>query len=227
MLTLALDTSTSVGSVALGSDGEVHAEQRLAVQATRSEAVLPAVHSLLERCGREATDLRAVVVGGGPGSFTGVRIAASLAKGMCHALSLDLYSYSSLAAVAVGVGREGHVCALFDARRGQVYAAGYRVDPARRSLVELFPPRATALPDLLADLPVPQEWCFAGDGVGPGEALIREAGGRLADRDHWAPSASALLWLLASDPEAGRVADPKHWEPQYVRAPAAERARKG
>jgi len=227
VLTLALDTSTAEGSVALGSGEDVYAEERLAVRATRSEAVLPTIHSMLSDSGRTAADLGAVVVGGGPGSFTGVRIAASLAKGMCHALDLEMYSYSSLAAVAVGAPREGRVCALFDARRGQVYAAGYRVDRAARSLEELFPPRAVALPSLLADLADPREWCFVGDGVGPGEALIREAGGRLADRVTWAPRASALLWLAASDPEAGRVADPKRWVPVYVRAPAAEREREG
>jgi tRNA threonylcarbamoyladenosine biosynthesis protein TsaB len=222
MLTLALDTSTSTGSVALGVGETVQAEVQLDVRATRSETVLPAVHSVLERCGRIPSDLAAVVVGGGPGSFTGVRIAASLAKGMCHALSLELYAYSSLAAVAVGAGASGNVCALFDARRGQVYAAGYRTRP---SFEELLAPRAIGLDELFADLGDLAGWVFTGEGAGLAEERIRSAGGRVADRQAWAPRASALLWLAAHEPEAGRVSSPEGWEPAYVRAPAAVRDR--
>lgn len=222
MLTLALDTSTSVGSVALGADGEVFEERQLDVRATRSETVLPAVDSVLRGCRRTADELEAVVVGAGPGSFTGVRIAASLAKGLRHARGLAMYAYSSLAAVAAGTGSGGPVCAMFDARRGQVYAAGYRIDPA---LTELFPPRAAVVEQVLADLPNPVDWTFAGDGAGVAESLIRASGGRVADPGTWAPRASALLWLVAVDPEAGRVTDPGNWQPSYVRAPAAERER--
>jgi tRNA threonylcarbamoyladenosine biosynthesis protein TsaB len=220
MVTLALDTSTPVGSVAVGRDGEVLAESLLRVRATHSEAVLPEVDRLLAACGLGSPDLHAVVVGGGPGSFTGVRIAASLAKGMCHARGLALFSFSSLAAVAAGTRCDGPVCALFDARRGQVYAAGYRVESG---IEELFAPRAAALEQILEDLDEPGKWCFAGDGAGPGESAIRSAGGRILDPDTWVPRARSLLWLASVDPGGGRVADPGRWEPGYVRLPAAQR----
>lgn len=217
---LALDTSTPVGSVAVGRDGEVLAESLLRVRATHSEAVLPEIDRLLTGCGLGASDLQGVVVGGGPGSFTGVRIAASLAKGMCHARGLELFSFSSLAAVAAGAGCDRPVCAMFDARRGQVYAAGYRVG---EGIEELFAPRAGALDQVLTDLGEPGEWCFAGDGAGPGEDAIRSAGGQVLDPTTWVPSARSLLWLAAVDPDRGRVADPERWEPGYVRLPAAQR----
>lgn len=220
MLRLALDTSTPVGSVAVGRDGEVLAESLLRVRATHSEAVLPEIDRLLTGCGLGASDLQGVVVGGGPGSFTGVRIAASLAKGMCHARGLELFSFSSLAAVAAGAGCDRPVCAMFDARRGQVYAAGYRVG---EGIEELFAPRAGALDQVLTDLGEPGEWCFAGDGAGPGEDAIRSAGGQVLDPETWVPSARSLLWLAAVDPDRGRVADPGSWEPGYVRLPAAQR----
>jgi len=219
-LRLALDTSTPVGSVAIGRDGEVLAESLLRVRATHSEVVLPEIDRLLTGCGLGASDLQAVVVGGGPGSFTGVRIAASLAKGMCHARGLELFSFSSLAAVAAGAGCDRPVCAMFDARRGQVYAAGYRVG---EGIEELFAPRAGALDQVLTDLGDPGEWCFAGDGAGPGEEAIRSAGGRVLDPETWVPSARSLLWLAAVDPDRGRVTDPERWEPGYVRLPAAQR----
>jgi tRNA threonylcarbamoyladenosine biosynthesis protein TsaB len=220
---LALDTSTPVGSVAVGRGHEVLAESLLTVRATHSEAVLPEIDRLLTLCGLTAFDLQGVVVGGGPGSFTGVRIAASLAKGLCHARGLDLFSFSSLAAVAAGAGCTEPVCAMFDARRGQVYAAGYRMGTR---LEELFPPRAGSLEQVLSDLD-PAGWCFAGDGAGAGEESIRLAGGRVLDPDVWVPRAGCLLWLASVDPDRGRVAEPAHWEPEYVRLPAAQREQDG
>jgi len=220
VVSLALDTSTLLGSVAVGRDGRVLAESLLRVRATHSEAVLPEIDRLLTGCGLAVQDLQAVVVGGGPGSFTGVRIAASLAKGMCHAKGLELFSFSSLAAVAAGSGCQEPVCAMFDARRGQVYAAGYRVG---EGIEELFAPRAGALDRVLTDLGEPGEWCFTGDGAGAGEEAIRLAGGRILDPDRWVPRAASLLWLASVDPGGGRVADPGSWEPGYVRLPAAQR----
>jgi tRNA threonylcarbamoyladenosine biosynthesis protein TsaB len=221
---LALDTSTPVGSVAVGRDDVVLAESLLRVRATHSEAVLPEIDRLLTDAGLGPSDLTAVVVGGGPGSFTGVRIAASLAKGLCHARRLELYSYSSLAAVAAGAASGKPICAMFDARRGQVYAAGYRVG---EGIEELFAPRAGALDELLHDLDEPGEWCFAGDGAGAGEEAIRSAGGEILAADTWVPRAGRLLWLASVEPGRGRVDDPGRWEPSYVRLPAAQRGPAG
>jgi tRNA threonylcarbamoyladenosine biosynthesis protein TsaB len=220
MAVLALDTSTSVGSVAVERDGHLLAESLLPIQATHSETVLPEIDRLLRSCGLGPADVHALVVGAGPGSFTGVRIAASFAKGICHARGVDLYAYSSLAALAAGTGCRGPVCALFDARRGQVYAAGYRVWDG---VEEVFPPDALALDDLLERLVPVGDWSFAGDGVGAGTAMIRAAGGRVLPPHLWTPRASALLWLATVAPEAGRVRDPGRWEPRYVRLPGAQR----
>ncbi len=220
MVILGLDTSTPTGSVAVGRDGELLLESLLAVRATHSEVVLPEIHRLLTGCGLDASDLEAVVVGGGPGSFTGVRIAASLAKGICHARGLELYSFSSLAAVAAGAGCAGLVCTMFDARRGQVYAAGYRVGV---NVEEIFPPRAAPLGEVLDDLQELQMWHFAGDGAGAGSDAIQAVGGQLLPEETWVPRAGSLLRLVKLAPGEGRVADPQTWEPRYVRLPAAQR----
>ena len=220
MASLALDTSTPTGSVALAIAGDVIAESALAVRATHSETVLPEIAGLLEASGLVPSDLEAVIVGAGPGSFTGVRIAASLAKGICFARGADLFAYSSLAAVAAGAGASGPICALFDARRSQVYAAGYRVGDA---IDELFPPTAGPLDALLDRLTPVAEWSFAGDGAGPGAEAIERAGGRILASELWHPRASSLVWLARVTPETGLVSDPHKWEPRYVRLPAAQR----
>lgn len=161
MLRLALDTSTRLGSVALGEDGRLLAESLLSVRATHSETVLPEVDRLLAAAGRREADVGSVVVGAGPGSFTGVRIAAALAKGFRFGREVSLYAYSSLLAVAAGTGLAGRVCAMFDARRGEVYAAAYRsLDPPE---AELEP--ATLPVEALLDALEPGDWWFAGEGA--------------------------------------------------------------
>ena len=218
MKLLALDTSTRLGSVAVGRDGRLLAETVLSVRATYSETVLDEAARLLDRCEVPARGLEGVVVGGGPGSFTGVRIAASLAKGLCFAHDLPLFAYSSLRAVAASCPGVP-ICALFDARRDEVYAAAFP-DGARGSA---SPGPFVASIDVVLDRLVASQWVFAGDGATAHAERIEAAGGRVLPDRFAAPRASALLWLATELPEEGRVADRGSWEPDYVRASGAER----
>jgi len=223
MLILALETSTRRGSVALGRSGaslELLGEQWLEVSATHSETMLPAIDRLVRSAGYSPDDIEAVVVGAGPGSFTGVRIGAALARGICFPARATLFAHSSLASIAATVDAEGPVCALLDARRDQVYAAGYTVSPT--GVEECFAPRAGALGDLLQELD-PAAWTFAGVLSAEQRAAIEQAGGRLAPEAMGRPSAAGLLRLVQWAPGAGRVADPARWEPAYVRPSSARR----
>ena len=223
-LTLALDTSTPVGTVGLGENGLVLAESLLTVRATHSEAVLPEIRRMMEAVGRGVGDLESVVVGAGPGSFTGVRIAASFAKGICFPLSIPLFAYSSLAAIAAGVEGSDPVCATIDARRGQVYAAGFRLGPR---LETLFGPEALAAESIAGLLSEGEPWVLAGSGVARLAQTARRAGWTIAGEELGQPRASALLRLAAEYPDDGRVEDIARWEPGYVRPSGAERAKRG
>lgn len=220
MLTLGLDTSTVRGSVALGRDGVILGERTLSVRATHSETVLPAIDELLSEAGLAGADLDAVVVGAGPGSFTGVRIAAALARGICFPLGTGLLAYSSLAAIAMEAAADGgRVCALLDARKDQVYAAGYECG---ESLETVFAPRASSIDELAADLSL-EDWTVTGVISPRQRERLGEAGARFySDRDIH-PGAAALIRLSWIDPAAGRIDDPAHWEPEYVRGSSAER----
>lgn len=219
MTMLALETSTRLGSVAVGAEGRVLAESVLSVQATYSETVLDEAARLLDRAGVRAAELEGVVVGAGPGSFTGVRIAASLAKGLCFANDLPLYAYSSLRGVAASVGNR-RVCVLFDARRQEVYAAAFAEGAAAGSSLG---PVVAPVEELLVGLDPLSEWVFAGDGAVLHRRLIEDRGGRVLPAHLAVPRASALLWLAETAPEDGVVADRGLWEPEYVRASGAER----
>src|SRR5690606_1081589 len=138
---LAIDTSTALGSVAVGRGSELLAEIVVGVSTKHSESLLPAIDYALRSAGLEPPDLGAVVVAGGPGSFTGVRVAGATAKGFVRALGVPLFAYSGLLALAAAVAAEGPVCALFDARRGEVYAGCWRF-PGDGAVEVIMPPTA-------------------------------------------------------------------------------------
>ncbi|MBW3630938.1 MAG: tRNA (adenosine(37)-N6)-threonylcarbamoyltransferase complex dimerization subunit type 1 TsaB [Gemmatimonadetes bacterium] len=224
---LALDSSTDVGSAAVGDGTGVFAESVLRVAGGHSAALLPAVDQVLGAARLRPADLTGVVVGGGPGSFTGLRIAAATAKGIVQALGVPLYSYSGLLAAAVsGWGAEDLVCALFDARRRDVYAACYRFSRGggTDAVDVVMEPTALTVDELVERLGGGRPPLLVGEGaVLHREELEGSLGARIAPPHLGIPRASALLWLASNAPALGLVADAAGWEPEYVRASGAER----
>jgi tRNA threonylcarbamoyl adenosine modification protein YeaZ len=232
LLRLAFDTSTPVGSVALGRGREVLAHGELAADARHAETLLPAVDALLGNAGVRRRDLGAVVVGGGPGSFTGVRIAAATARGIVRALGVPLHVHSSLLALAAAPGAvlpRGSVCALLDARRGQVYAGCWRFAGERLPVTLLAPcvaPLEAVVRSVLDGLDGATP-AWVGPGVIRYAADLRAAGIESGAGAALHPDARALLTLTELEPAASEVSDPGSWEPDYVRASGAERAVRG
>ena len=125
-LTLAVDASTYRGTVAVLSGHEVLATSEVAMRGEREERLMPAIAAALGTAGASAADLDRVVVGGGPGSFTSLRIGAALAKGICLVRRIPLGAMPSLALLVAGDARppnDGQFLAILDAMRGDVYAA--------------------------------------------------------------------------------------------------------
>ena len=170
---LAVETSTPSGSVAIWRDGLAF-EQILRIQGTHSERLVPAIQHALAATETSPEQVTDFVVGSGPGSFTGVRLAASLAKGWVMARQTRLFAYPSLLAVAAGSGVKGPICALFDARRGEVYAACYDITSGIVS--ERLPPGAWRIQGLLTELSARGlEPAFAGEGAAIYGEVIRDA----------------------------------------------------
>jgi tRNA threonylcarbamoyladenosine biosynthesis protein TsaB len=217
---LALESATPMASVAVGPAGRVAAEVAVGLDARTAESLLPAVDYVLKAVGIGPDSLDGVVVGGGPGSFTGVRIAAATAKGLVHATGKPLFAYSGLLALAASSGGERRpVWALLDARRDQLYAACYRF-PGFAAVDELVAPSALSLAGVLdrhASMPT-EPALFVGDGALRHRDAIEAAGGDVAPGHLAVPRAAALLWLAWLLPEQGRVHDPAGWEPEYLRA---------
>lgn len=233
MIRLAIETATPFGSVAVGRDEHVLAEVGLGEQTGHADAMVPALDAVLALAGLDRGDIGEVVVGAGPGSFTGVRVAGATAKGLVATLDVPLVAYSSLLALAAGVPSDRPVCALFDARRGEVYAGCWRV--SADGIQVLLEPVVGPVAEAVSRVGHPV--LFVGDGavryrdVLVGLAARGDARGDAAGADGGGvatgaaahPRAATLLWLAAHHPAAGRVADARAWEPLYVRGSSAER----
>ena len=135
-LILSIETGTDICSVALSNDGELMALRESSEGRDHAKMVAIFVDELLKETGVQPTDLDAIAVGKGPGSYTGLRIGVSFAKGMCYALNIPLIAIGSLDALAQ-VAREDYeagiidieesdwnastLCPMVDARRMEVY----------------------------------------------------------------------------------------------------------
>ena len=151
MLILALESSAKAASAAVARDGALLDLEYRNDGLTHSVTLLPMAQTALERCGLTPRDLDAVAVSRGPGSFTGVRIGVSAAKGLCWGAEKPAIGVSTLEAMAwnaVDAKAEGVVCCAMDARRSQVYNALFRIRDGRP--VRLTEDRAIGL-DALAD----------------------------------------------------------------------------
>ena len=175
---LAFDTSGPVGSVAVSRAGDVLARSVMLQPAGHASGLVPLIAEVLDEAGVDRDELTDVVVGEGPGSFTGVRVAAATAKGLCRALGIPLWPVSSLAAAAMAVDEGAIRYALFDARAERVYGACFGVGGA--VIETMIPPHAGELRDVL-DGDVPPGAVFVGDAAEKHRYVVEGAGYRVVD----------------------------------------------
>lgn len=218
MKLLALDTATEACSAALVIDGAVRERYEIAPRA-HARLLLPMLDALLAEAGLTATQLDAVAFGRGPGSFTGVRIAASVAQGIAFAADLPVVPISTLAALAwrgLQTGHDVQVFAAIDARMGEIYCAGYR-RLAQGALQAVTDEQVTAA--AAVRVPPGAVWY----GVGSGWAVYADAlrsrfGSALQAVDATAlPHASDIAALAVIEFHAGRSVTAELALPVYLR----------
>ena len=138
-VTLAIDASTYTGTVAVLRGARVLADGAVAMRGEKEERLMPAVAAALASAGITVDAVDRVVCGGGPGSFTSLRIAASIAKGIATVRGIPLLVVPSLALVVAGQEsalEPGRYLAVLDAMRGDVHAALVAVDGAGQAALE-------------------------------------------------------------------------------------------
>ena len=214
---LAFDTSTEVFSVAVqrgAGDAHESLEHSAAGGAQASAALIPAIQDLLARAGLRLADLDAIVMGRGPGSFTGLRTACSVAQGLAFGAGLPVLPVDTLLAVAEDAHwRAGvtQVVAVLDARMDEVYWAHYVRQAGRWAQQGDF---ALGRPETVV---VPDQWALAGN-------AFSFFGERLAGaiRIEALPTAAALLRLAPALLAAGRAGPASAALPLYIRDKVAQ-----
>ncbi|HEX5169563.1 MAG TPA: tRNA (adenosine(37)-N6)-threonylcarbamoyltransferase complex dimerization subunit type 1 TsaB [Cyclobacteriaceae bacterium] len=219
---LSLETSTQVCSVALHegdrliTTSEVHIEQSHASRL----AVLIQQNLIAGEC--EAKDLHAVAVSAGPGSYTGLRIGTSLAKGMCFSLDIPLISIETLDLLASQVSQmvnfEDHLlCPMIDARRMEVYCS---VMDLRRNVI--LPVESRVIDEeSFADLLVKRKIIFFGNGAEKCKTTIKHENAIFFDGLY--PKASAMGPLAFSCYAENSFEDLSSYEPFYLKSFIAKR----
>jgi tRNA threonylcarbamoyladenosine biosynthesis protein TsaB len=223
-LTVALDTATDVASVAVGVDGQVVVE--LQVPGRRhAGALLPAVEQAVALAGGTLRDVGRVLCANGPGSFTGLRIGFATAQALARANErLTAGTLPSLLAAAwtARAWLEGPVAAIYEALRGDVFAAVYRVD--HDAVETLVPPTLLTVDELVRRTPV-RPVLAVGDGVSRyADALVRWTGHPPVPPPSGGPRGAALLALDGVPGGIQEIPDLVAFEPDYGR-PAEAQAR--
>lgn len=227
MKILALETSAKAVSAAVVENGAVLASTYQNLGLTHSVTLMPMVDTMLKNAGMAAQDMALIAVAAGPGSFTGLRIGISAAKGLAWALDLPCCGVSTLEAMAENVTAfEGMVICAMDARRQQIYNAVFDCHGGR--LIRRCEDRAIALEVLAQELA--RETCekiVVGDGAGLCHTYLLAQGisCRMAPAGSLYQRASGVGLAAQRMVEQGRTVTPQALRPVYLRLSQAERER--
>lgn len=222
---LTLDTSSNCSSVALSSGPSLLGECILGEDRCHSGRLLESISGLLSAAGLTPDGLDALAVSLGPGSFTGVRVGIATVKGLAIAIRKPVVGFSSLAMLAMNLPfAVSQVAPLFDARKGEVYAALYRCGALP---VPLVPDLVVPPEKFLATIDAPT--LFVGEGAVRYRDLIRETLGDLALFAPWhahIPRASAGAVIALHAALEGNFTPLALLNPTYLRASEAELAKR-
>lgn len=205
MRILALETATHRLSVALWNDGEL-VERAAEFPSGGSEWLLPATRAMLDEAGLDLRALDGIAFGAGPGSFTGLRLAAGCAQGLAFGLELPVLGVGTLEALALASGEARAFCCL-DARMNEVYLAAYEEG------VEIMAPMACS-PERLPSLPNGDGWVGCGDGFASYPGLLS---GLSRVRAELRPTAAAVARSAAPRFARGEGVEAAQAAPLYVR----------
>ena len=213
MLTLvAIETSTTLASVALLRNGEMRSRESQGVQ-THSQVILPMIQALLDEAGIQLAQCDAVAFGAGPGSFTGVRTACGVAQGLGFGADLPLIPVITLEAMAEACRQRsasGDVLPVLDAAMGEVYWAQYRFENGWHPVLA---PRLSLPEWVRPQTPV----CACGNGLQNYAAAFAKKDFMSQAMTDIVPHAQYVAALGAQAFQAGKTVPPQDAQPYYLR----------
>ena len=213
---LGIDTSTDV-RVGLADDGGLLAARAVTDSRAHAEQLMPLVNATLAEAGRTLSDVQAIVVGVGPGPFTGLRVGVSTAKGLCFGAGIPMISVGTLdtlvwQALDGNMLPEGcrYIIPMIDARRMEVYTGiftpdGKQISPTVAQIID-----ADSFKDQLAEGPV----LFIGDGADKCKDTLTSPNARFIQ---CCPKAASMMHPAIDALEAKRFEDVAYFEPFYLK----------
>ena len=221
---LAIDTATLVSSVAVLDDKKILAELTLQTKLTHSEVLMPHIKQILAMTKLEKTELEAIVISIGPGSFTGLRIGLATAKSMAYALNIPLIGVSTLAALAYHYPVENiYLAPVLDAQKGNAYVALYEWQNG--SLKEIHAPQVEAFDVILEKaMSLEKKVVFLGETAVKNMDKIKQIGKNImpAMLHTIMPRAACVGMLGMKMLHEGISHDMMNLEPFYIRRSEAE-----
>ncbi|MDI6704148.1 MAG: tRNA (adenosine(37)-N6)-threonylcarbamoyltransferase complex dimerization subunit type 1 TsaB [bacterium] len=226
MKILGIETSTSIGSVAIVSSNSLLATYTCQDRLTHASWLMEAIDKkVLLDAGLDINDINGISVSIGPGSFTGIRIGMAVGKGLAQSLNIPIVGISTLDGLAYNlVYTKDLICPIIDAKRKEVYTAlyrGQRGEGGRERLIRLTDYLVITPSELLSM--IKEKVIFLGDGVEIYGPLIK---GILRDRasiiKDYLPSAENIAYLGLKEIQNGKGGDLFSISPLYIRPPDAE-----
>ncbi|WP_448697935.1 tRNA (adenosine(37)-N6)-threonylcarbamoyltransferase complex dimerization subunit type 1 TsaB [Mucilaginibacter sp. AW1-3] len=219
-LLLLIETATTSCSVALADTGKIIALREINQRNVHAEVITVYIDELLKETGKQYHELAAIAVSSGPGSYTGLRIGVSTAKGLCFALGKPLIAIETLTAMAHGLIERGKVaidtstllCPMIDARRMEVYTAifdhtGKQVKPTAAEIIDEH-----SFSDLLANNKI----VFFGDGADKCKAALAHQPNAIFAME-FTNSAQDMLVPVLAKLSAQQFEDIAYFEPYYLK----------
>ena len=212
---LLLETSTSTLSVALSADGKVIAERVCTEPRQQASLAAPLAKEVLDDAGLSVADCNAVCVSKGPGSYTGLRVGVSTAKGLCFGAGIPLLSVGTLEILANSVilseaKNLKYIIPMIDARRMEVYTAVFSPEGKQLTEVEAKVIGPDSFAGELAEGPV----LFIGDGALKCREVLTSPNAFFQEAD---PLASAMAPLAEAAWQEKRFEDLAYFEPFYLK----------
>ena len=255
-LILAVETSGRIGSVAIADGRQLLAEATFSGPMRHSSEIFPAIRGLLDRFGRKPKDIEHIYISVGPGSFTGLRIAVSIAKIMHLASAVKIVAVDTLDVIAANaadyISQEktdiDKIAVILDAKRRLFYIAVYqRTSDGRQATADrcpaerhgiwkkIFPDSLMTASQFLERIPdkakpvwlLGEGLVYYADKFKPVPSGVEGAEGiHFFDEQYWTPQAAKVHLLGYEMACAGQFADPVTLKPKYLRRPEAEEKRK-
>ena len=221
---LNIETSTRVCSVALSVDGKTAALLETNTESSHARQITVFAEQLMYKAGLNFQDLDAIAVSKGPGSYTGLRIGVSTAKGFCYSLDKPLLSVGTLQSLAAGMiqqlaGKGENpddflFCPMIDARRMEVYSAVYdsKLHEVRKIMAEIIDENSFA--DFFKQ---GKSLVFMGDGAAKCKEILAKASPNAIFREDFLASATYMAPLAEEKFKTGEFEDTAYFEPFYLK----------